>query len=100
MEYNEELGLVTHEANKCAGHYCCIHNPSNHFMQDWPLNWRSDTQVMERICSHGCGHPDPDSMAYEISIGNAYKGIHGCCGCCVQPIEISGEVVKNLIEKF
>jgi hypothetical protein len=39
---------------------------------------------MERICPHGVGHPDPDDAAYHIRIGQGYKTIHGCDGCCRQ----------------
>ena len=52
-------------------------------MRAWPLNWRDDTGVMERICPHGVGHPDPDDAAHNIRIGHAYKTIHGCDGCCL-----------------
>lgn len=51
-------------------------------MRDWPMNWRDDTGVMERICPCGVGHPDPDAAAYNRKIGHAYKNVHGCCGCC------------------
>jgi hypothetical protein len=34
---------------------------------------------MERICEHGCGHPDPDD--HRILTGED-DGIHGCDGCC------------------
>jgi hypothetical protein len=46
---------------------------------------------MERICPHGVGHPDPDDLAYRISIAKKmgkdtkYLGIHGCDGCCTPP---------------
>lgn len=51
-------------------------------MRNWPMNWRSDKQVMERICHHGIGHPDPDDAAYNESIGMEWLNIHGCDGCC------------------
>lgn len=53
--------IKTHPESECAGRDipCCIHSPSNHHMRDWPMNWRADTQVMERVCPHGVGHPDP-----------------------------------------
>jgi hypothetical protein len=36
---------------------------------------------MERICSHGIGHPDPD----DISIINGKDdGAHNCDGCCIR----------------
>jgi hypothetical protein len=54
---------------------------TEHAPRDIPLNsapqvWRDDTRIMERICIHGIGHPDPELE---------YKGtdaVHGCDGCC------------------
>lgn len=78
--------LKTHTVDKCRGRSipCCIHFPSDHHMREWEMNWRSDTGVMERICSHGVGHPDPDHMAYVRSLkaGLEWQGTHGCDGCC------------------
>jgi hypothetical protein len=54
-------------------------------MRDWPLNWRADTGVMERICEHGVGHPDPDHLDYARSLDATRaegQAIHGCDGCC------------------
>jgi hypothetical protein len=76
--------LKTHPAEKCAGRFCCIHNPPAHHMREWEMNWRSDTGVMERFCPHGIGHPDPDHMAYVKSVDPelTWQGVHGCDGCC------------------
>lgn len=97
--------MYVHGRDKCEGRGipCCIHDPSDHGMRAWPMNWRSDTEVMERMCEHGTGHPDPDHMAYVRSLtpehdcpdeypgdeGGAcpyphleWQGVHGCCGCC------------------
>jgi hypothetical protein len=79
--------LRVHSRSKCEGRDlpCCIHAPSDHHMRTWEMNWRSDTGVMERICPHGIGHPDPDHMAYVLSAQgeNArWQGVHGCDGCC------------------
>lgn len=75
--------LRVHEATACAGRHCAIHNPSDHGMRDWPTHWRDDIQLMERLCEHGVGHPDPDDVAYKESIGAKYPySIHGCDGCC------------------
>jgi hypothetical protein len=62
--------LRVHPLSECEGRDlpCVIHSPSDHHMASWPLNWRADTQVMERICEHGTGHPDPDHMAYVRSL--------------------------------
>ena len=77
--------LVTHSADKCEGRACCVHNPSDHHMRTWELNYRFDKSVMERICpEHGVGHPDPDDLAYNQSVSRDYVSIHGCCGCCCE----------------
>lgn len=74
-----------HVRAACAGRACVVHNPSNHHMVSWPLNWRADTGQMERICTHGTGHPDPDDLAYQRTQGRDWMAIHGCCGCCLPP---------------
>lgn len=77
------LVFWTHSADQCSGQFCVIHNPSDHNMKDWPRNWREDRGIMERICQHGCGHPDPDDMNYRKMAGIYHSSdeIHGCCGC-------------------
>lgn len=67
--------LHTHGTKRCAGERCPLHNPSNHHMNQWPLNWRSDARVMERICQHEKGHPDPDGLKAGLE--------HDCDGCCL-----------------
>lgn len=87
--------VMNHAPSRCAGRACCVHNPSDHHMRDWPMTFRSDRAryvgdrvfvLTERICPHGVGHPDPDSMDYLRSIGSsdevAGEGIHGCDRCC------------------
>ena len=74
--------LMTHPATECVGRACVVHNPSDHKMKNWTLNWRGDRRIMERLCpAHGVGHPDPDDAAYRASIGDD-DTVHGCCGCC------------------
>ena len=76
--------LVTHTPDKCEGRNCCVHNPSDHHMRNWLMIFRFDKGVMERICpEHGVGHPDPDDLAFWISVDCPHMEIHGCCGCCV-----------------
>lgn len=78
-----------HAAGQCSGDHCCIHNPSDHHMRTWRQNWRDDRGLMERICPHGIGHPDPDDIAHKYrTLGEAVaiaEGIHGCDGCCRHP---------------
>lgn len=78
--------LKTHDPAVCEGQPCCIHNPSDHHMVNWPQNWRSDRQLMERMCPHGIGHPDPDHMTHFRATNTPRdtwaEGVHGCDGCC------------------
>ena len=71
-----------HKKEVCVGP-CPYHAPSDHHMVEWPKVLR-ETGLIERVCSHGIGHPDPDSVRFFISIdlGYAYLNIHGCDGCC------------------
>lgn len=76
-EYTTGTGqlLMVHEEDVCYGGRCPIHNPSNHALRDAPTHWRDDMRIMERICEHGIGHPDPDGLL------DYY--VHGCDGCCL-----------------
>lgn len=78
--------LQTHPAEACAGEHCCIHNPSDHPLNTAPMNWRGDRALMERICEHGVGHPDPDDISFKRATrGDRFadaEAIHGCDGCC------------------
>jgi hypothetical protein len=71
-------GLTHHTDDECHGAPCPIHHPTDHQMRSWPLHWRADRGILERTCTHGIGHPDPDQT---LSDG----GIHGCDGCCHTP---------------
>jgi hypothetical protein len=72
-DYNQ-LIVNVHLPTQCKNDYCTIHHPSQHRMIDWPQRWRQDRKFMERMCSHGMGHPDPDDIIQNT--------IHGCDGCC------------------
>lgn len=71
--------IWVHDQDKCVGDNCCIHAPSEHRLNSAPLHWRGDRRIMERICIHGVGHPDPDDIKVQSSWAEA---VHGCCGCC------------------
>jgi len=77
---------VHNETEDCRKHGCCIHNPSDHNMKDWPTHWRDDRGMMERICKHGIGHPDLDHINWiSRNVGPraaSIESIHGCDGCC------------------
>lgn len=80
--------LTTHPEGSCSGERCSIHNPSEHAMSEFPQLWREDRGLMERLCRHGIGHPDPDDIAHKRRTrGDAYaavEAVHGCDGCCRQ----------------
>lgn len=75
-------GVVIHSESVCEAP-CPFHSPSSH-----PLNCaekliRMDKAgLVERLCKHGVGHDDPDSVAYMQKKGAKWAGIHGCDGCC------------------
>lgn len=81
--------LTTHGEGDCAGPSCCVHRPSSHHMLAWPQSWRQDRGLMERVCPHGVGHPDPDDLAFRRSVLGEDAawgwGVHGCDGCCHPP---------------
>lgn len=82
--------MRTHSLEQCDGrdYGCCIHNPSDHPLNTAPMHHRVRGGILftERICPHGIGHPDPDSMTFleqNMSRFNRdVEEIHGCDGCC------------------
>lgn len=70
--------LTVHPVQQCSQDSipCSIHSPSDHYAKDWPQHFRLDRGIMERMCPHGVGHPDPDELNADTS--------HGCCGCCAE----------------
>lgn len=71
-----------HDELHCAGQTCMVHNPLHTHMDDWPLHWRSDRGIFERICACGIGHPDPSQFEYWRETKQEWQIIHGCCGHC------------------
>lgn len=79
--------LWVHSEEDCIP-YCPIHTPSKHALASAPLHWRGDRRIMERICDHGVGHPDPDDYAVITYEG---AGVHGCDGCCRKETDVTQE---------
>lgn len=81
-------GIAHHRADQCdTTGPCPFHNPSLHPMIEEPMLLR-ETGLIERVCRHGVGHPDPDSAGYMDRLYNHRKGtwsVHGCDGCCRLP---------------
>ena len=84
--------LRVHKRTDCLGP-CAIHSPSEHHMRDWPLLYRSDRNMIERICAHGVGHPDPDQISFWFKTLDAAdataESVHGCDFCCRQGEKIN-----------
>lgn len=90
-----------HEKKDCKGEHCVIHNPSDHPMRSFRTHWRDDRKLMERICPHGIGHPDPDDIAFKRRVrGDKFADlemIHGCCGeCCRGAYGVETELTDDL----
>lgn len=80
---------AVHKPSKCVGDHCVIHRPSDHNMRSWPTHWRDDRGLMERICPHGVGHPDPDDTNLDH--------VHGCDGCCFDPIAFGTDAALRVL---
>src|SRR5690242_385678 len=98
--------LHVHDREDCEGPHCCIHNPSDHPLRDMELMWRSDVGPMgkmERLCTHGIGHPDPDDVEYRQSHGDPnaqlWADTHACDGCCQQPGILGGGLPSPFVPK-
>jgi hypothetical protein len=84
----ERTGNIWHHTKAmCDGAPCPFHAPSLHAMIEEPMHLR-ETGLIERLCKHGVGHPDPDSAAYWDRVYGHESGtwmMHGCDGCCQLP---------------
>jgi hypothetical protein len=88
-----DLGPVkTHGPSACAGTHCCVHNPSDHPMNSWPMTFDPQKMYLAlRMCPHEYGHPDPDSLRFHalhprVSDGTLmWMALHQCDGCCFAP---------------
>lgn len=81
------LRNVHEKSEDCTTYGCCIHSPTEHHMQRWPLVFRFDWGgVMERRCPHGIGHPDPDYLSFTFRKRGPYASeaasSHACDRCC------------------
>lgn len=78
LEHSDEVVRGTHDLSVCEDRPCPVHRRSDHPMRAMRQHWRDDRRLMERICEHGVGHPDPDSPPWT-------DWVHGCDGCCCGP---------------
>ena len=67
--------IICHRDGECQQYYCPVHHRSDHTLRAWEQSWRSDVGIMERVCPHGTGHPDPDSPYDDGDL----RWTHGCC---------------------
>lgn len=81
--------LYVHKGGRgCFGPACPIHAPSEHPLVNAKRHWRDDRMIMERICDHGIGHPDPDDFRIFLGLED---GVHGCDGCCRKERDVTQE---------
>lgn len=85
LEHSDVVLVNVHPAGTCRGEWCTVHNRSEHSMRSFPQAWRADRMMMERICPHGVGHPDPDECTLMGPDGQA-QASHGCDGCCKEGV--------------
>jgi len=72
-----------HELSQCRGRVCVVHNPTEHHMRAWPVEWNDYDAFFDRECPHGYLHPDPDQRDYWAIIDRQVT--HRCDGCCLPP---------------
>lgn len=86
LEHGNQTIMAVHPIEACDGQPCPIHNRSAHLLRGWPQHFRDDRGIMERLCPHGIGDPDPDHLASvraRFGIDAAIiEEVHGCDGCC------------------
>lgn len=82
----------------CDVNGCAIHNPSYHPLSDAKQFMREDKfWLIERICKHGVGHPDPDSAGFIAKqLGDKSIWVHGCDGCCVEDWSEQKKALKKV----
>ena len=78
LEHRKGATIRAHAKADCDGPPCPLHHRTDHHMRSFPQVWRDDRGLMERICPHGIGHPDPDDR----KASDPVEGMHGCDGCC------------------
>jgi len=57
--------------------------PKSYPMPAWAVGQtRRASGLVEDMCSHGVGHPNPESVKDLEARGLRGFDLHGCCGCC------------------
>lgn len=82
LEHSDDTLQGVHLNGTCMGEHCTIHARSDHALRGYPQHWRGDRAIMERVCPHGVGHPDPDEYKLHQPGAEIYAA-HGCDGCCM-----------------
>jgi hypothetical protein len=83
-----------HHESECAGRHCIVHRPLHTHMDNWPVIYRYDRGIFERLdVLTGIGHPDPSQFDYWAESGQMHLAAHGCDGACALP------PVKYRVEK-
>lgn len=74
--------LKHHEANVCQNQKCPLHNPSDHALREFPLDYNYEWGVMERILDSGEHVIDPDD--YLLNNGGILRNSFRCRTCGVE----------------
>lgn len=72
--------LTHHNASVCAGERCPLHNPSDHSLRDYPLDWDARGGVMVRVLPDGGTEIDPDEYRLR-GPKYLYRNAAKCKGC-------------------
>lgn len=94
----QKIANVHPKTADCKKHGCAIHAPTDHSMRTFPNHWRDDRRMMERICPHGVGHPDPDHIRFVARTRGEeaarVEGVHGCDGCCGKGGDVGSDAAE------
>jgi hypothetical protein len=73
--------LTHHNGNVCFGQYCPLHNPSDHSLREYPLDWDAKAGVMVRVLPDGGTEIDPDEYRLHSPEKYLYRNAAKCKGC-------------------
>jgi hypothetical protein len=78
---HSKVSFRSHLEEDCTGEVCAFHKRTDHHMRKYKQFFRFGTGMMERVCSHGVGHPDPDDAKI---VDGTHDGTHECDACCIR----------------
>jgi hypothetical protein len=88
-----------HPSTLCYGQFCVVHHPVPGPWDTWRTHWRSDQNLMVRICEHGVEHPAMEEQLRMPLLGMiAHQHPDHCtCACslarCEEILNDQGDLV-------